>query len=463
MVFKALKLRSLCGYLARPLLWRALFFVLTLAMFPLLFRTIGPIPVSSDDDHFDAGLNPAVFPSEFLKFMSAFAFPLLGGLVPHDENENLTMYVFREIMGKGLLDNGAKALCMGEGSASAVLALRELDFTEALGVDQHPFFSLLRKHFLYELNFKDNSFDFVFSRSLDKASVPAMLVLEMERVLRPGGTGAMLVGGREIYSGGLIRSATPVSSFLKSSSVVHVIGVSSFTLVIFKKNFDNADSFEHYRLPDECPSVKHNKPIIKYLEPLVEENSRQVVAELSYLPKFMNISSRNRFIYINIGAAESVHSSITNWFMPLYPKRPQAFSVYVVDHDTSVITSHVKKPGITFVYYPGLAGNYTSSSSSSTSDEEFDTPLDDEGFDFVSWFKETVAVGDLVVLAMNAREVELNLLFDLFESGAICHVDELFLRCSNDMDHKSAKSGDCSSLFKSLRNSGVYVHQWWGD
>ncbi|KAK9280020.1 hypothetical protein L1049_013705 [Liquidambar formosana] len=330
-----------------------------LALFPFLFRTIKPLSVSSNKCPLYVGLNPALFPTGVLKYMPFYAFPLLGSFrpLPCVENDNLTINVFREIMGEDLLDNNANALCVGEGSASAVMSLHELGFTKALGIDRPPFFSPLRERFVYELNYKDNSFDFVFSRALDMVSVPALLVLEVERILRPGGIGAMIVHARDIYSGGLIRSATSVSSFLKSSNVVHVCGISSFTLVIFKKRFDNVASFEHYRLPDECPSVTSNKPFVKNLEPLVEENSGQVVSEVSYLPKLMNISSRNRLIYINIGAGEYVNASVTKWLKPFYSIRPQAFNIYVVDHDFSVLTSYVNKPGMTFVYYPGLAGN----------------------------------------------------------------------------------------------------------
>ncbi|XP_057509134.1 uncharacterized protein LOC130791819 [Actinidia eriantha] len=218
-----------------------------------------------------------------------------------------------------------------------------------------PVFLALVETFRVELDFKDNYFDFVFSRALDKVSFPALLVLEIEHVLQPGGTSAMLVGASSFYSGGLIRSATPVSSFLKSSSVVHVCGIRSLTLVIFKKRFDNVAFFQHYRLPSECLSITNNKRFIEFMEPL-DENSGPIEMKLSYLPEFMNISSRNRFIYINIGAGELVNSSISEMFKPFYPMEPRAFNNYVVDHNTSVLSSYVKNPIVTFVYHPGLAG-----------------------------------------------------------------------------------------------------------
>ncbi|KAK6163301.1 hypothetical protein DH2020_000165 [Rehmannia glutinosa] len=321
----------------------------------------------------------------------------------------------RGLMGKNLLQSNAKSLCVGERSASAVLALRHLGFFNAYGVDMHPFFSLFKRRFVYELNFEDNHFDFVFSEDLDRLLVPALLVLEIERVLRPGGTGAILVGTR-------IRSATSVASFLNSSDVVHVCAIGSFTLVIFKKRLEGFASFERFHLPANCPSIANNQPFIKYIEPLGPFHH-----ELSYLPEFLNISSRNKLVYINVGVGEYAKASIAKMSKP-----------YCADHHAA---------------FKSLAGDNTASDI--TDDEFYSAPMDDEGFDFVRWFKETVSDGDFVVLMMKAKPVELNILVELFETGAICRVDELFLQCLD--------SADCKNLLKSLRKSGVYVHQWLGD
>ena len=461
---KSLKWQILHGSLARRLFLRACLFASALAIVPLLeivrdARSIEPFAVNIGDCPSDVSSNPLLFRGDYLRPLSALAFPLFGAL-PCKDTEDSTTGVFRELMEMDLLDNGAKTLCVGVGSGTAISALRELGFSDALGVDRHPFFSLLRKRFIYELDFKENSFDFVFSRALDKVSVPALLMLEIERALRPGGIGAILVGAHDYNSGGLIRSATPVSSFLKSSNVVHVSAINSYTLVVFEKRFDTVSSFEHYRLPDECPSVKNNRPLMKNLEPLVDENFGHCETQLSYLPKFMNISSRNRLIYINIGAGQYVNSSIENMIKPFYTVNSRASDVYVIDHDTSALSAYVRKPGITFVYHPGLAGNNTISHPDF--DEDLSMPMYAEGFDFVHWFKGTVISGDFVVLMMNAREVELKLLFELFKSGAICLVDEIFLRCSDSVDCNTAICKDCMTLFKGLRNSGIFVHQWWG-
>ncbi|GAV64689.1 Methyltransf_11 domain-containing protein [Cephalotus follicularis] len=456
MDLKALKFKILSGSIARRVLLRAFMLASALSVMSLLHVLSG----------LDTGMfNTLTSHGCAVNFgsLNPFLIPIWGSFEPMQckEIENLTNHVVSELMGMQMLTYDDRALCVGEGSPSAVMALQELGFPKAYGVYRHPFFSLKHKKFIYELDFDDNSFDFVFSRDVDKVSVPALLVLEIERVLRPGGVGAVLVGSDGLNPNGLIRSATPVSSLLKTSSVVHVGYVDGFTLVAFKKRIENVGYFEQYCLPTDCQSVANNKPFIEYIEPLVQQKPTGFGSMVAYLPRFMDISSRNRLVYIDIGAGKHLNTSVTNWFLPAYPVNRKAFNVYFVDHNTSVLLSYVKKPGITFVYHPGLAGN--KATAKRNVDEDLDPYVAAGGFDFLAWFKEIVRFADFVVLKMNAGEEELKLLSQLFKSGVICSIDELFLHCSDHEDGKGVFKGSCIDLFKSLRSSGVFVHQWWGE
>ncbi|XP_073156207.1 uncharacterized protein [Henckelia pumila] len=463
MNYKFLKWQVLRGPLARLLVLRAFMLVLAVIILSLMqmareFRVIEPMVSDVNECPLNLRSNPSFDAGNF----SNISFhPSRDHATLCKESENLTKIVFKELMQKNLLQSNARALCVGEGSASSVSVLHELGFPDASGVDKHPFFSLFKRRFVYELNFEDDHFDFVFSGDLDKVSVPALLVLEIERVLHPGGTGAMLVGARKFYSGGLVRSATTVASFLKSSDVVHVCGVGSFTLVIFKKKVGNFASFEHFQLPNDCPSITKNKPFMKYIEPLAHKDSRQFNLEQSYLPNFMNISSRNKLVYINVGAGEFAKSSIAKMSKPYCSNHHTAFEVFVIDHKMSVLSSFVTDPGITFVYHPALDGD--SIAPEITPDEYLSAPIDEKGFDFIFWFNETVSDEDFVVLMMNTKFMELNILVELFKTGAICRVDELFLHCADPADCKTTTCGDCKNLLKSLRKSGVYAHDWLGD
>lgn len=447
---------------------RALMFVLAVVVLCLMqmaheARLIEPASTNADECSLGSLSNRELNLTRILNSASNFARPLFGAssTLPCKESEELTKAIFEALMEKNFLQPDAGVLCVGERSASAVLALRHIGFFNAFGVDRHPSFSLLKRRFVYELNFEDDHFDFVFSEDLDRVSIPALLVMEMERVLRPGGAGAMLVPPRGAYSGGgLVGSATPASStFLKSSDVVHVCNVGAFTLVVFKKRPESFASFEHFQLPQSCPSIENNKPFMKFIEPL---SDRRLKPELAYLPDSMNISSRNKMIYINLGAGEYAKTTVAKMSNTYCSNHHSAFEVFIIDHKTSVLSSFVMDPGINFVYHPALAGD--APGPDVTSDEFLSAPMDEEGFDFVSWFKETVSDGDFVVLMMKAKLVELNILVELFASGAICHVDELFLRCSDAADcATTAVCGDCMNLFNSLRKSGVYVHQWLGE
>lgn len=467
-----LKWQILHGSLVKRLIVKGFLFVTVMLVVSFvqmahLIKNNEPMVLNFGVCPLNFGSNQYMNVTGLFKPVSGLAFPLFGASLMKCDDDNLTKNVFKELMGKSFLDLNANALCVGKKSLSAALVLRELGVLGAVGVDVHPYFSLLWRRFVYELDHENNSFDFVFTKDLDKVTVPALMVLEIERVLRPGGIGAMLVSSSSFYAGNLIkgnliRSATPVSSFLKSSDVVHVCGVGSYTLVMFKKRSEIVESLEHSVLPANCPSTVNNKPYLKYLEPLVEKKLGQFETQISYLPKFMNISSRNKLVYINIGAGEFVEKTLAKMFKPHYPIPHHLFNVFVIDHNTSALSLYVKNPGINFVYHPGLAVAGEDTLQFVDTDEYLSAPLDHEGFDFIHWFSETVEEGDYVVLMMNARAAELNILAELFKTGSICHVDELFLHCSA-ADCKNALCGDCMSLFKTLRRSGVFVHQWWGD
>uniref|UniRef100_A0A7C8ZTU0 Uncharacterized protein n=1 Tax=Opuntia streptacantha TaxID=393608 RepID=A0A7C8ZTU0_OPUST len=459
---KTLKWQALHGSLVKRLAIRTLMFAVAISMLPLMqivydVDPTKPFFLSSDGCNSEMDiLGPNSLLGRVLVPVTPIAFPhLRSGMCK--ENVNLTAKVAVELMSKSLLNHGAKALCIGQRSAEAVMALNELGFSDVDLVHRHPFFTLKHKQVICELEFNDNSFDFVIMRDLNEVSVPALFLNEVERILKPGGVAAMLVGVQGSSHGSLIRAATSVSSFLKSSTVVHVVSLGSFSLVAIMKRADELVPFEDYRLPMNCPSMKRNKQFMNNLEALAEKKLEGNDKRIAYLPRFANVPNIGNLVYIDMGVKEAANFSGSNWFLPSYPIESRAFSVYIVDHDALVLSSHVKSPGITFIYHPALAENASEEKMHSTGDEE--ALVGEDEFDFFIWFKETVEVADFVVLKMNLGKSEMNFLSKLFESGVICFVDELFLHCP-ESDHNVA---GCTDVFESLRNVGVFVHQWWGN
>ncbi|KAK7392413.1 hypothetical protein VNO78_20852 [Psophocarpus tetragonolobus] len=359
----------------------------------------------------------------------------------------LTSTVVTFLMGKRLLNYGANTLCIGEASPLIASSLQLLGFSRVFSLHNHPY----KNHFPY----KDSSFHFVFSTD----PVPALLVPELERILQPAGIGVLLLAASS--------SSSSLSSLLTYSNVVHVGYVHELSLVVFKKTSEPPNTgslFKNPVLPAHCPSLAFTKPFVEFMEPLVEQRQYLNYPKIfSYLPKFVDVSSGKRLVYIDIDVRELVNEdvNVTDWFPPSYPIDHKAFSVYFVHYNASVLLSYVKRPRVTFVYHPGLAGKVARRS---RVDGDMDPLLGEEEFDFLVWFKETVQYADFVVLKMNAGEVEMKFLMDIFEDGAICYVHELFLSCSESGDGKSETMSSrerCMDIYKGLRSNGVYVHQWW--
>ncbi|KAG0496266.1 hypothetical protein HPP92_000957 [Vanilla planifolia] len=132
-------------------------------------------------------------------------------------------FALRKLISLRLLAAGDRAVFVGPNSAEAFSVAVRLGLPTAVASDATA---------CCALPFKGESFDFAFSAAVDRARVPARVILEMERVLRPGQFGAVL----RIRSGrGLMRAAAPVASLLRFSDVISARFVNGSALVIFRK------------------------------------------------------------------------------------------------------------------------------------------------------------------------------------------------------------------------------------
>jgi len=467
---KASKFHALTGSLARQVFFRALFLASAISLVSLVRflpnLELGSLtPKTYDDcvhDSDSLSQNTTLNAGSYL-FQSRILNTFWGSFdsIKCQNHTTLVSTVIAILKSKRLLNYGAKTLCIGQGSNIVVSTMQRLGFSTVAALNNHAFFSPNNKNFASHFEYKDSSFDFVLSKDVDQVSVPAVLVLEVERILKPGGIGVLLVGS---------SSSSSVSSLITSSTVVHVGYVNELSLVVFKKTSENTNTnansttlFYNRVLPEDCASVAFTKPLVGLMEPLVEERVRQEVKyerSVSYLPNLVDVSGRKRMVYIDIGVKELVNADVdvSDWFPPSYPIHLKAFSVYFVHYNASVL-SYVKRPRVTFVYHPGLAGRVALAHN-----VDMDPLLGEEEFDFLMWFKETVQYADFVVLKMNVGDAEMKFLADIFESGTLCFVHELFLGCSESEDGKDETKSSrehCLDIYKGLRSNGVYVHQWW--
>lgn len=134
----------------------------------------------------------------------------------------------RELIARGWLSTSDNAICVGPGAAPAAVAMRGLGLRAAAvapAAAAAPCCGLL---------LATASFDFAFVAALDRVRVPARVVLEMERVIRPGRFGAVR-RGRLPGPAGLARAAAPVAALLRASDVVGALPVDGAAVVVFRK------------------------------------------------------------------------------------------------------------------------------------------------------------------------------------------------------------------------------------
>ncbi|CAJ2656677.1 unnamed protein product [Trifolium pratense] len=463
---KTSKIHNPFGSILRSLFFKALLLASAISILSLLyslpnidFGSIAP-KTYHHDCVVDDSNNLTFTPGSYL-FQSRILNTFWGSFDSFNCKKEISLVssVVKKLMGQRLLLNSeAESLCIGEYSDIAVSTMQKLGFSNVIN---QRFISFNKKNFD---QYREFSFDFVLAKDLVKVSVPALLVFEVERVLKPNGTGALLLefDSDGVYSNNnnninMIRIASQISSLLRFSTIVHAGVVNNHGLVVFKKKSisesvieseNKSSSLYHDDLPEDCKSVNFTKPLIKLMEPLVKERSYE--KKTTYLPKFKDVSSgKKNLVYVNIGGEY-------DWFPESYPIDKEDFNVYFLHYNFSIMLSHVKGPRVTFVYHPELNENLKANVADT---EHMDHYLgEDEEFDLVAWFKETVEDADFVVLMMNAGKVEMKFLKDIYENGVICFVDELFLNCSESGDGDS-----CMDIYNGLRSNGVFVHQWWNN
>tara|TARA_R110000851_G_scaffold133481_1_gene268388 strand:- start:18087 stop:19343 length:1257 start_codon:yes stop_codon:yes gene_type:complete len=85
------------------------------------------------------------------------------------------------------LTNDKKCLCLGARTGQEVVALKEMGIENAIGIDIVPHEPYVIEGDIHNLDFEDDSFDFIYTNIIDHSIDPKKMISEIERVLKVDG------------------------------------------------------------------------------------------------------------------------------------------------------------------------------------------------------------------------------------------------------------------------------------
>ena len=80
-----------------------------------------------------------------------------------------------------------KCLCLGARTGQEVVALHEMGITDSIGIDIIPQEPHVIMGDIHNLDFPDNTFDFIYTNIIDHSIDPQKMISEAERVLKMSG------------------------------------------------------------------------------------------------------------------------------------------------------------------------------------------------------------------------------------------------------------------------------------
>ncbi|XP_022881853.1 uncharacterized protein LOC111398920 [Olea europaea var. sylvestris] len=420
---------------------------------------------------------------------------------------------FQYLIYEGFLKPSYKVLCVETQTGADVFALKEIGVEDSIGIFKKAFKPLVISGQGFKQPFKNSTFDFVFSGGgmIEKSSKLADFATEISRILKPEGFLVVHTGTKDEYS---LNSFLDFFNFCKLVKTRVIDGIDSkmpiIREIVVKKvsGYGNIEQIIDYGTENlsvdfvtKCLVPGYKLELIHKAEPLIEEEPKKPwitlkknIKNIKYLPSMVDISFKQRYVYVDVGA-RSYGSSIVSWFKKQYPKQNKTFEIYAIEADKTFHDDYKYKKGVTLFPYAAWVRNETlffeinnqdpshknvkrgrgmgriQPVQSSGGSSSFGYVDKIQGFDFAEWLKNSVSERDYVVMKMDVEGTEFDLIPRLFETGAICLIDEMFLECHYNRWQKCCPGeraakyqrtyGQCVDLFTSLRDSGVLVHQWW--
>ncbi|KAF8397179.1 hypothetical protein HHK36_016086 [Tetracentron sinense] len=412
--------------------------------------------------------------------------------------------VFQDLIAEGYLSPNSKALCVETISGQDVYSLKEIGVPDAIGISKKAALPLVVSGQAFRQPFEDNTFDFEFSGAgwLGRSVRPADFASEIGRTLKPEGFVVVHTAAKDMYSFNSFLDLFDCCKLVRSREINSPdSSMPTIREIVLKKETEILGQGEKKpggNSVNTCSVPGYKQELVRIAEPLIAEEPlkpwltlKRNIKNIKYLPSMADISFKQRYVYVDVGA-RSYGSSIGSWFKKKYPKQNKTFEIYAIEADKAFHEEYQTKKGVKLLPYAAWVRNETlffeinrgpgqkieekgrgmgriqpvQSSASFASDVD-----KIRGFDFANWLKNTVSQRDFVVMKMDVEGTEFDLIPRLFETGAICLIDEIFLECHynrwqrccpGERSSKYQKTYDhCLELFSSLRKSGVLVHQWW--
>jgi len=135
---------------------------------------------------------------------------------------------------------GGKALGICARTGQEIEALNRMG-CDAIGIDIVPYPPLVLEGDAHEIPFPTNTFDFVFSNSLDHSCMPNIFLSEMQRVLKVGGYGLLhlqLTEDVDKYAENIILNEKSVIELLTDVEIIKVRTIKDICYnkeIVFKK------------------------------------------------------------------------------------------------------------------------------------------------------------------------------------------------------------------------------------
>ncbi|KAF6174086.1 hypothetical protein GIB67_020268 [Kingdonia uniflora] len=414
--------------------------------------------------------------------------------------------VFQDLMAESYLNTNSKALCVETLTGVDVFALKEIGVHDVVGIAKKAVPPLVKFGKAIRIPFEDDMFDFVFSggSGVDRYVKQAEFASEIGRTLKPEGFLVVHTNSaKDTYSFNSFIGLFNCCRLVRHREIDNGDTIMpSIHEIVLKKEYksENENSKLDSNIVHKCsvpvPGFKHE--IVRNAENIISEEPlkpwltlKRNLKNIKYLSSMVDINFKKRYVYVDVGA-RSYGSSIGSWFKKQYPKQNKTFEIYAIEADKAFHEEYKSRKGVNLLPYaawvrnetlffeingdPGqkMADNKTRGMGriqpGQSSTGEMGNVNKIQGFDFANWLKNTVSERDYVVMKMDVEGTEFDLIPRLFETGAICLIDEIFLECHYNRWQKCCPGersskyentyDQCLELFGSLRKMGILVHQW---